>query len=142
MPDWQEVFYELSKLKINVENEKELVRWLDEVVEVFRKVKTTQDLSSKAYAYVLKYALCCLLMNEARASDIAYVSGTWHSWHLAKVLIHGLELKRFNETLEVLEKGMKRIYEIYGKETLEWVVKIMFEEFQRQLGNSGVVVVN
>jgi len=142
MPDWQEVFYELSKLKVNVENEKELVKWLDEVVEVFRGVKAVQDLSSKAFAHVLKYALCCLLMNEARASDVAYVSGTWHPWHLAKVLIHGMELKGFNETLEVLEKGMKRIYEVYGKETLEWVVKILFEEFQRQLGSSGVVVVN
>jgi hypothetical protein len=81
-------------------------------------------------------------MNEARDSDVAYVSGIWHSWHLAKVLMHGLELKGFNETLEMLEKGLKKVYDLYGKETLEWVVKIMFEEFQKQLSGSGVVVVN
>ena len=140
MPDWQEVFHELSKLKVNVENEKELVKWLDEVVEIFREAKAVQNLSPRAYAYVLKYALCCLLMNEARASDVAYASGTWHPWHLAKVLMHGMGLKGFNETLEVLERGMKRIYDTYGKETFEYLVRIMFEEFQRQLNSSGVVV--
>jgi hypothetical protein len=56
--------------------------------------------------------------------------------------MHGLELKGFNETLEMLEKGLKKVYDVYGKETLEWVVKIMFEEFQRCLGDLGVVVVN
>lgn len=142
MPNWEEVFVELENIKVDLENEKELVKWLDEVVDVFKQVKTAQDLSSKAYAYVLKYALCCFLMDEARASDVAYASGTWHPWHLAKILMHGMELREFNETLEALERGMKRIYEVYGKGTFEWLIRIMFEEFQKRLGDLGVVVVN
>jgi len=141
-PDWSEVFSYLSRLRVDVEDGRELIVWLDKMVEVFGKAKVEGRISEEVYAHLLKFVLCFLLVREGSNSDRAYMLGAWHPSHLLRVLLSGFGLKGVNEVLEVLERGLKRIYEEQGEEVFERVVGVMFGEVFRQLGKVYKLGVN
>jgi hypothetical protein len=118
LPNWLEVFSYLSKLKVDVEDTGQLVNWLDKMVEVVTKVEVEGRVSAEMYAYLLKYVLCYLLIREKSVSDRAYVLGVWHPMYLLRVMMSGLGLSGVNDVLEVMERGLRRIYEEQGRRCL------------------------
>lgn len=123
--DWEEVFKKMKDVKINFENEKEVINWLFQTASFFRKVDSKEELSPEAWALVLKYALRYLLLENVMQADFAYSKGIFHPWTLTKVLVYGIELKSFAELYEILEKGLRAVYETCPREVFLKLVSIL-----------------
>ena len=123
--DWEEVFKKMKDVKINFENKKEVINWLFQTASFFRKVDSKEELSPEAWALVLKYALRYLLLENVMQADFAYSKGSFHPWILTKVLVYGIELKSFAELYEILEKGLRAVYETCPREVFLKLVSIL-----------------